>query len=480
MTYMTPKFVFSPAEQAVLKEKLFTLLEQKGVRMDHAAVVEILAGAGANVDGATKMVRFPRKLLEDLIGKIPKQVLLAARDPRFDLEIPRADGGFYVRTGTGAPGFLDPEDGEYHRTRIRDVATWAKLVGSLDHINFCAFPSPVDVPGKTADIHALREMLTYCPKHIWIQPYSGESIPYLFQLAELAAGGAAELGKRPLVSFITCSLTPLDYKYMDLEVIVQACRRGVPIHACSLPSAGGTAPVTMAGTVLLAAAEVMVLLAVAQAIQPGTPGIATPLIFSMDMLTGRSLQSSTEAIQGAAAAVNFIKTSFDIPVHTYGYGADSPDIDGQAQSERSLLSLMVALAGSDILGGAGQVEVATAISPLQLIVDNDLAGMVQQLRAGLSLSDETLAWNDLLNLQPGGHFLNNDHTLMHCRSAFKGRTFVRQSRETWLKKGQVDFLAKAKDIYDEIMAGEHAGLISQEVGQEMAGLVQTADRQLGV
>ncbi len=446
--------------------------------MDHPTVLEILAKRGADVDLATKEVRFPRQLLEDLLSKIPQKVLLAAPDPRFDLEIPRSDGGFYVRTGTGAPGYLDPEDGTHRRTRLVDVATWAKVAGALEHIDFCAFPSPVDAPGKTADIHALREMLFYCKKHIWIQPYSGNSIPYLFKLAELAAGGEKELGRRPLVSFITCSLTPLDYKYMDLEVIVQACRSNVPLHACSLPSAGGTAPVTMAGTVLLAAAEVLVLLAVAQAIKPGTPGIATPLIFSMDMLTGRSLQGSVEAIQGAAAAVNFIKTSFGIPVHTYGFGADSPDFDGQAQSERSFLSLMVALAGSDILGGAGQVEVATTISPLQLIIDSDLAGMVQKLRAGMGVSDETLAWNDLLNLHPGGHFLNNDHTLTHCRNAFKSQTFVRQSRETWLKKGQGNLFAKAKDIYGEIMVKEHTCLLQEGVQKEINTLVETADQHL--
>ncbi len=477
MTSM-PKFIFSPEEQALLRERLFALLEQKGVRMDHSTVLEILTKRGANVDMTSKEVRFPRQLLEDLISKIPKKVLLAAPDPRFDLEIPRLGGGFHVRTGTGAPGYLDPEDGTYRRTRLADVATWAKVAGALEHIDFCAFPSPIDAPEKTADIHALREMLFKCKKHIWIQPYSGDSIEYLFKLAELAAGGEKELAQRPLVSFITCSLTPLDYKFMDLEVVVQACRRGVPLHACSLPSAGGTAPVTMGGTVLLAAAEVLVLLAVAQAIQPGTPGIATPLIFSMDMLTGRSLQGSVEAIQGAAAAVNFIKTSFGIPVHTYGFGADSPDIDGQAQSERSFLALMVALAGSDILGGAGQVEVATTISPLQLIIDSDLAGMVQKMRAGISLSDETLAWNDLLTLRPGGHFLNNDHTLTHCRNAFQSQTFVRQSREAWLKKGQGNLFAKAKDIYREIMAKEHSCLLPEGVQKEMNGLVETADRHL--
>lgn len=472
------KFVFSPEEQMLLREKLFSLLEEKGVRMDHPKILQILGKSGALVDMSTKQVRFPRDLMEGLIDEIPKKVLLAAPDPRFDLEIPHPGGGFYVRTGTGAPGYLNPEDNTHGRTQLKDVRTWARVVGALEHIDFCAFPSPVDVPGKIADIYALREMLLNSPKHIWVQPYSGESIEYLFKMAELAAGGAAKLAERPLVSFITCSLTPLDYKFMDLEVILQACTRGVPLHACSLPSAGGTAPVTMPGTVLIAAAEVLVLLAVAQAVKPGTPGVATPLIFTMDMLTGRSLQGSVEAIQGAAAAVNFLKSTFGIPVHTYGFGADSPNMDGQAQSERCLLSLMAALAGSDIIGGAGQVEVATTISPLQLIVDNDLAGMVRRLKGGMPVNEETLAWDTLLKIKPGDHFLNEDHTLMHCRNSFNPRTFIRQSRETWIKKGQADLFSKANDIYNDIMTKEHPHFLSETVQREMDNLVKTAEKQL--
>ena len=49
-------------------------------------------------------------------------------------------------------------------------------------------------------------------------------------------------------------------KDMDAKIIQMAARYGVPIQANPLPSAGGTAPATIAGTVLTNAIEVLAML----------------------------------------------------------------------------------------------------------------------------------------------------------------------------------------------------------------------------
>jgi trimethylamine:corrinoid methyltransferase-like protein len=176
---------------------------------------------------------------------------------------------------------------------------WARLADRLEEISICAFPVPSDVPTATPDVHALNLMLQNVEKHVWVQPYTQESVDYLINLAIAAAGGEQALRVSPLVSFIACSLTPLEFKCMDLDIILKCARNGIPLHACSLPGAGATAPITVPGVVLLSAAEILAMLAVAQVVQPGIPVIATPLVFSTDMMTGRSLQSSAESMQGA-------------------------------------------------------------------------------------------------------------------------------------------------------------------------------------
>jgi trimethylamine:corrinoid methyltransferase-like protein len=469
---------FSKEEVEKLREKVFELLEQRGVTMDHPSVLQALNEAGAHVDLGSKRVRFPRRLLEDALEKVPRSVLLAGAETAYDVRLPREDGTFHLRTGTGARCYLDPDTGAYRKTTINDVGEWAKLSSVLDQVSFPAFPFPTDVPVETADLYALRTMIQNSPKHIWVQPYSDKSIQYLMELATTAAGGEEALRKRPLVSFITCSLTPLEFKFMDLEIIVQACRRGVPLHACSLPSAGGTAPVTIPSVVLLSTAEIVVMTATAQILQAGTPVIATPLIFTMDMQTGRSLQSSPEALRGASLAIQFIKKAFGLPAHTYGSGSDSPDIDGQSMAERSLLGTLVAMAGADILGGAGQLEVATTISPLQLVVDNEIAGMIRRVVSGVAVDDETIAWNDLLSASTCGHFLETKHTLRHCREAFRPYTFTRQTRDGWAKLGKKDLIARTMEGYLFLREMVKERELPAGVTKEMDRIVATADSYL--
>jgi len=87
---------------------------------------------------------------------------------------------------------------------------------------------------------------------------------------------------------------------MDGEILIQASRHRMPILACSLPSAGATAPVTMPGAVLLSATEILAMLIISQVAQPGAPFIAAPTFYALDMVTGRTMQSTAEAIQGGA------------------------------------------------------------------------------------------------------------------------------------------------------------------------------------
>ena len=196
------------------------------------------------------------------------------------------------------------------------------------------------------------------------------------------------------------------------------------MQACSLPGAGGTSPATMAGTALLTVAELLAMTAMAQAVRPGAPVVACPIIFSTDMRTGRSMQSSVEAMRGASLAVQVLKSEFGLPTHCYGSGADSPTMDEQSMSERALLSAWQAASGLDILGGAGQLEVATLLSPLQLMVDNEVLGMARRLKAPFELDDDQMAWEVITETETGASF----HDQHAHPAALPGRAGAHQLR----------------------------------------------------
>lgn len=469
---------FNRGQFELMKTRVFELLDQRGVKMDHPQVLQLLRKAGAKVDDDTKMVRFPKAFLEKQLRQAPKRITLAGRTDKNKLEIPCPDGTFCTRTNTGGQSWIELETGKYRPVTAADVATWARLADRLEYINFCAFPVPSDVPAATVDVHALSLMLQNIEKHIWVQPYTHASVEYLIELSLAAAGGQDALKTNPLVSFITCSLTPLEFKAMDLEIILQCARYGIPLHACSLPGAGATAPVTVPGVVLLATAEILAMVAVAQVMQPGTPIIATPLIFSTDMMSGRSLQSSVESMQAAALAIQFIKAAFELPTHTYGIGSDSPVLDGQSTSEGALRCMAIALSGADILGAAGQLEVATTISPVQLAVDNEVLGMVKRLITKIDFDDETMAWQELLNAEPGSQFLTNEHTFRHCRDGLMPENFIRMTREGWNAKGRGDLVARVTEFCKNLLEKAEPVALPENMTKEMNSIVKRADTNL--
>ncbi len=462
-----------------LKERAFDLLESYGVVFIHPGAARALKKAGAKEGSSADRLRLPRQLVREALAAAPKQVSLHGKNPARDVHLPRADNAFIMRTGTGAHGYVDPETGIYRDLDLTAVGEIAAVANGLDEVGFIAHPFVHGVPEITADIHGFAKLIPLTDKHVWMQPYAKENVEYLIRLAVIAAGGESELRARPLASIITCSFSPLEFKYMDTEVIIQAGRHGLPIHACSLPSGGGTAPLSTSGMVLMAAAEILAMITAAHVLAPGTPVIATPLMFTLDMRTGSALQSCVESLQAASMAVQLMKQGFGLPTHTYGSGSDTPDVDVQSMAERTLLSQTVALSGADILGGVGQLECATVFSPVQAVLDNEVGAMLRQFIRVPEVSDESLNWSEISAIRAGGHFLDSAHTLDKCRDQFNQQAFLRQDRDDYEAANRHAAFAQARDMaLTAIREAPPEGVLSEDANREIDQLAADADRHI--
>ncbi|WP_386737215.1 trimethylamine methyltransferase family protein [Lutimaribacter marinistellae] len=471
--------LLSDAEIEGLRARSLDLLADYGVVIIHPKAREALLAAGAVEGRDADRLRFPRELVEEAIAAAPRAFRLAGKTRAFDLAVPRVDDGFVMRTGTGAHGYVDPGDASYRNLDLTAVREMAAVASGLEQVGFIAHPFVHGVPEVTADVHSFAEMVSHTNKHCWMQPYGKENIEYLLKIAAIAAGGEDALRANPITSVITCSFSPLEFKHMDTEVILRAGALGLPLHACSLPSAGGTAPLGVGGLVLMAAAEILSMLTVAHVLVPETPVIAVPLMFTLDMRTGSALQSCPESIQAASMAVQLMRQGFDLPTHTYGAGSDTPDADHQSQSERALLAQAVALAGADILGGVGQLECATVFSPVQAVLDDEMGAMVRRFLQPPDVSAEALNWEEMLQVRAGGHFLDSTHTLAGCRDQHRPGVFLRQGRDDYEKAGRhTAFDAARERALELIAAAPEQGVLSADQRQEIAAVVAAADRHI--
>lgn len=441
-----PSGYLAACDIEVLWERVTRFLARKGVKVQHRGVLEIVAAAGATVDFGTQRVRFSETLVNRLLAHAPRGFTLSGADPEHDLVMPADAHQFYLCTNTGARNIVDPISGETRPVTRTAITRWGRLVEGLQQVNVCAVPTACDAPPEAVDIHGLRALALGTRKHIWVQPHSEATLPYLFRLAQARAGGAKQYRKRPSVSFMATSLTPFQFKSMDMEVVLQACRHGAPVHACSVPTLGGTAPITPAGAVVLAGVEVLALTLIIQAVKPGTPvlGLATALY--MEMRNGKALKAHDQAVRTNAACAQFIRRALKIPVHVCGLTTDTVVPDGQSMAERALSGMVLAGNGVDIMGRAGELEAAQTISPAQLVIDNEIAAMIKQLVAPMDLSEEAMAWSELMDVEPGGHFLEQPGTLTHCRDGLPRPLFAGGVREAFEAGRNADLTARASAL----------------------------------
>jgi trimethylamine--corrinoid protein Co-methyltransferase len=469
---------FNEGQLELLREKTFELLENHEFKIDHPEMVKILKKNGCKVDDDRRMVKFPREFVKEQLAKAPKEFTLYGRGGKFPLQFPHPDGTFYTRTNTGGQSWLDPDSGEFRRVTSRDLIYWGRLSDRLEHINFCASIVPDDVPHPTADVHTVRTALENIEKMIWVQPYTLEAVEYLVELGIIAAGGEKNARKYPQLNFITCSLTPFSMKDMDVEVILQCARKKIPMQPCSLPGSGTTGPMTTPGVVILAAAETLMMLSLAQVVQPGLPIINTSLQFSSDMQSGRSLQSTALALRQSALFTQLMQRGFGIPAHTYGSGTDSAAIDEQSMTERALQTMLIAASGASVLGAAGQFEVACAVSPVQLVIDNETFRLTKEVLKEMVFDEDALAMDVLMKTEPGGQFLTDMHTLSHCRDNLRPINFCPDARHTWEDRQRGSLLERAKADMEKIMKDAGPVDLPEDVRRELDKVVRKADQKL--
>ncbi len=478
----SPRPIFSyldEAGMAFIKKRAFDLLADHGVAIVHEAANIKMRAAGAKPGREATRLKFPRELVVEALDNMARKITLCGKTVARDLHMPRRDGAFIMRTGTGAHGFIEADTAKYRNMMIDDVPKIAALANGLDQVGFIAHPFCYGVHELTSDIHGVASMITRTDKHIWLQPYNIENIEYLMRIVTIAAGGESELKKRPIASCIMCSFTPLEFKVMDVEALIQCGRAGIPVHACSLPSAGGTAPLSVSGTVLMAVAEILAMVTLSHILAPGNAMIATPLMFTLDMRTGMALHSCVESLQAKSIAIDVLKNGFGLLTHTYGAGSDTPDVDGQSMAERAMLGQTVALSGADILGGVGQLECATVFSPVQAVLDNELGAYFRSLIQSPPINDDAVNWSQLRNVDIGSHFLDSPHTLKHCRQQHTPQVFQRSDRDNYEKQQRAGAFEAARDKAIRLMnAPLPENVPDKDQCQEIVKTVQAADNDI--
>ena len=278
------------------------VLDQTGIYVEDEKALDCFEEGGANVDRDSKVVKIPPYIVEESIRSAPSKVILAGRDPKHDLVLEDKR----VHFPNFSEGILgnDLYTGKSRPPLKKDLVESARVIDYLDEIDFCEKALGAhDEDQRTVPLHNAEAYLTNTTKHCAFGPGNGKLLKKIIEMATAIAGGVKKFRERPLVSFTTCPVSPLQLITDCCEIIMESARNNVVCNILSMAMAGGTSPVTLAGTLVTHNAEILSGLTLSQLTRRGAPVIYGSSTTAMDLKLAAATVGTPECalISGAVA-----------------------------------------------------------------------------------------------------------------------------------------------------------------------------------
>jgi trimethylamine--corrinoid protein Co-methyltransferase len=462
--------ILTKTQLAKVHETSLRILEQIGVDFGYSPALEVLKKGGAKVDG--QRVFFTRGLVEAQIKKPPTEFTLHARNPEHNVVIGGRNTVF--APGYGAPFVTDLENGRRKAT-LKDFENFVKLTNASANQDLLSgtVVEPTDVPAEIRHARMLYASVKYSDKCFMGSTMGARAARECLQMASILFGSRAELASHPVIFGIVGALTPLKYDARMLEALMEYAAAGQPQIIASLAIAGATGPVTMAGSLALQNAEVMAGIVLAQLVREGTPVIFGGVSSNAEMRNGTLSIGSPEMAINAAATAQMARY-YGLPVRGGGAVCDAKSPGAQASYESMMNLLMARLSGINfVLHSAGILESFNCMSYEKFVIDDEMCGMVRRIQRGYEVNPDTLAFDVLKEVGPGGHFLDKDHTFDHFRTEFyQPRLSNRDDFVSWQTSGSPQNQVTANKKYKEILETYEAPELPSDVSKDLRKFIE--------
>jgi trimethylamine--corrinoid protein Co-methyltransferase len=478
---MQPKLELLSGEliSRILDEAL-ELMRNPGIKVQSEVARKLLAEGGAKVDAASEVVKIPEFLVHQALASVPRHFSLHNRAGEAVIEY----GGDAVHFDPGSSGvhILDPETLEHRSSRTPDLIRLVKIAEMLPQYD--AQSTAVvcnEVPTEIGDLYRLYIVLLYSAKPIVTGAFSIRTTPFMLDMLAIFAGSREALAKKPQAVFDVCPSPPLIWSEFGAQNLIDLARAGVPAQIVSMPLAGAAAPVTLLGSVVQHAAECLSGIAIHQLAKPGSPVVwgGAPAIF--DMRKGTTPMGAIETAMLDASYAQVGK-SLGLPTHTYLGASDAKIVDAQAGLESGISAIIGALAGINMISGAGMLDFLACQSPEKLVIDAEAIAMSKRLLDGVQVHTETLATELFLGIDFKGDFLKQKTTrqLFQKEQYLPSPVIDRDSVRGWQQAGGLDAFGRAKERVKQLLEAFQPPEISAEQAGELHAMVAGLARECGV
>ena len=463
--------VMSELDIEAVHSSSLRVLAETGIILTHPEAREILSGAGAMIEN--DRVLLPPALVEAQVSKSTTKVSIRGRGGSVKT---LGDQSLHWHNLGGARDIYDAGSGTRSKAMLKDLQDCTRLLDALDGVTtITPFFTPQDVPGHLMSLAMYRHAIPNTTK-----PLQGPGVQTA-QEVQFAMQMAAVIGPPAEIFSLSVSpVSPLNFPNDGAAAIIEIARNGVPFAPLPCPTAGTTAPFSIAGAVTQQNAEVLAAIVLAQLAHPGLPIIYCGRLAMMEPRTGLSVWGGVELGLASAATVQ-IGHHYGLPVNVYGFSTNSHTLDIQSGFERSLNAILPALAGADELSGIGEMEAGVMGSFAQIVCDNEIAASVRRLRKGFEITEDSLAVDVISSIMRGTHnFLGQKHTMRYLRGGEVLLTTLaeRGSWENWEAHGRQGMAERAQFEAMNILQNHQVPPLSDDQERELDEILIEADHKL--
>jgi trimethylamine--corrinoid protein Co-methyltransferase len=473
---ITPAYhvrILSDEQLQQLKSATLEILRETGVHCPSNKVLNIYAEHGAQVDFGAQIVKLPSDLVLKAMSRAPRFYTMGARSSAHDLKL---DGkSTYLATDGCGVEVIDFATRQRRTSCKDDVAKMARMSDYLSSIGFYwPIVSAQDFP-TTAPLHELSASYNNTVKHIQSETIMGEKLAYYaVEMARIIAGDAVTLRTRPPLSLLVCCIAPLGLDREGMESALVLAAAGQPVGFMSMANVGSTGPATLAGTLVVADAEIVAAMTLIQMAYPGAPVFHSMMPGVMHPHTGAYLATAWEGTILYPIGVEMAH-NWGVPTLAGVFATDGQVPGWQSAGDGASSLMLCALAGADTGSGLGLLESCTLLYPEEILLDSDIYHRVRFEAAGLDTNPEAMALEVIQKVGPRGQFLRQRHT----RDNLHRRIFSDLTAQPASDGSLRDPIEVAREKADWILANHHPEPLADAQQKELTRILNRADHELG-
>jgi len=432
------------AQLELLKNKTLQLLREVGLKVESEKITGLLLKKGGR-KLASGRIGIPEPLINEMVSCQKMTQMRDEQDQQLHLQC-RIDWAHHLiwnnqqeeikrqlKTEFRMSAF-DCGPTKYYDYRQKKLfpidtiifTTIKKFAQATPEIGYISTWYRQDVPPKIERLDSLILGLKLTDKVDGIEAIYPEVIKYLKEASEIITNRP---GDSSYLAGSECMTSPLILEKRSAEDILERFKYKVRrYHIASMPTIGVASPVTVAGSIVLGAAEILGGMAACWCVDPDSDLSGRMISMVADMRTGNSVITGPETTLvnlGVKKLFDafwgghlWVEVFFSPSVGKPGLAAVFENEYGRNRTARILENPDIPYPGTGTLGD-GAIG-----SPTQFILDMEIRKSEFALKKTIECNENDLAYEEITQAITGGQdFLNSDHTLTNFRKLWNSQIF---------------------------------------------------------